>query len=171
MTIKNLIISIFYVLGLSIVSATTAFAGEFEIWVEKMTCGDIQYKLESTCKKTNDDMSLNECTSQTLEIAKKTSVRKINLPELNKFSAALNKKTGGDIKDLFVIQWACGRHEKMSVLELSYSIGGGSAPYAESSAAYDENGELIEDKKNPVYEKALAVGRRQVKKVRSIMPE
>ncbi|WP_295756922.1 hypothetical protein [Undibacterium sp.] len=171
MTIKNLTAAVFYVLCLYITTVTTTFAGGFEIWVEQITCGDIQYKLKSTCKKSNDEMSLNECTSQTLEVAKNTSVRKVNLPELSKFSAALNKKAGGDIKDLFVIQWACGRHENMSVLELSYSIGGGSAPYAESSAAYNQNGELIDDKKNPIYEKALSAGRKQMKKVRSIMPE
>ena len=53
-----------------------------------------------------------------------------------------------------------------------YSIGGGSAPYSEAYATYDETGTLVQDDKNPRSRKALAdTEYDRMKKVRSIMPD
>jgi hypothetical protein len=138
-----------------------------------MTCGEAKYKLDSICKKSNDEMELNECKSQFLEITRNGSVRKIKLPELSKYSSNIYKKSGGDSKELFVIKWGCGRADSVSEAVLYYSIGGGSAPNSEAWASYNEAGILMEDddKPNPKYDKALKSAEKGMKKVRSIMPD
>lgn len=146
-------------------------ASDYETWTEQMTCGEAQYKLESVCKKSNKEFTLNECKPQTLEIMNKSKVRKVTLPELNKFNALNYKKDGGDINELFVIQWGCGQADKMKIASLYYSVGGGSSSTSESTASYDEYGKLIEHEKNQKYEKAMNDSFRHLKSIRSIMPD
>ncbi|WP_124946933.1 hypothetical protein [Sulfurirhabdus autotrophica] len=116
-------------------------------------------------------MTLNECRSQTLEITHNNIVRKVKLPELSKFSARLYQKVGGNINELYVTQWGCGHSDKINVAILYYSIGGGSAPYADSSAMYAATGVLIEDEKFEKYRNATRDGLGHLKSVRSIMPD
>lgn len=138
-----------------------------------MKCGEAKYKLESICKKGNDEMELNECKYQSLEIARNGIVRKIKLPELSKSGLNIYKKSGGNLKELFVIKWGCGRADGVSEAVLYYSIGGGSTKNSETWASYNETGILMEDgdKPNPKYDKALKSAEQGMKKVRSIMPD
>lgn len=172
MHMKKILKLISAFLFLDVVGAS-CFANGFETWTEKMTCGEVQYKLESVCKKSNDEMVLNECKSQSLEITNTESIRKVDLPELNKYHASLFKEVGGNLREIFLVQWGCGQADGVSEAIFYYSTGGGSAANSETSASYDEIGALIEDqnKKNPNYAKALKDARKHMKKIHSIMPD
>lgn len=146
-------------------------ASKFETWTEKTRCGESMFVLESVCKKSNDDFTLNECKSQTLSIQHDKRDKKVKLPELNAFSTRIVKEVGGDINNLFVTRWACIRSDRTNVMVLRYSTGGGSAPYSESEAVYDEKGNLLEEKYDPRGKSALIDTDRKLKPVRSIMPE
>ncbi len=138
-----------------------------------MKCGEAKYKLESICKKSNDEMELNECRSQSLEITRNGIVRKVKLPALGKYGLNIYEKSGADSKELFVIKWGCGRVDSVSAAVLYYSIGGGAAQNSEAWVSYNESGILMEDddKSNPQYDKTLKYAEQGMKKVRSIMPD
>ncbi len=90
---------------------------------------------------------------------------------MTKSEAADYKALGGDIKDLYVIQWGCGKSAAKSqpVAVFYYSIGGGSARYSEVNIHYNEFGQLageslaISPQDYDALDKAM-------KPVRSIMP-
>lgn len=145
-------------------------AGEQTPWREQMQCGETQYVIESDCKPNNDPTALNQCKGQTLSVSHGGTVRKAKLPELNKVSAKSIVETGGKVSKLFVTQWACVRGDKGDVAVMYYSIGGGSAPYAEAYSIYEEAGALIENEDSAKYEQALAHSDGHMKKVKSIMP-
>ncbi|NYE64233.1 hypothetical protein FHW58_005471 [Duganella sp. 1224] len=145
-------------------------AGDPAPWREQMTCGGTQYVIESPCKASKDPESLNVCGAQTLTVSRDGQTRRATLPELNKVSAKSIVDTGGKISRLFVTQWGCARGDQGDVAVLYYSIGGGSAPYAEAYTIYDERGVAIEDENSAKYEKALVNSEGHLKKVRSIMP-
>lgn len=134
---------------------------------ESMTCGKAQFVIESTCKKSTKAMKLNECKPQTLKVA---GGRAMALPELTTEDTEAIKKSGGDLKDLFVTQWGCVRSRGQDLAVLYYSIGGGSAPYSEAWAKYDSTGKLV-GKENALSPKAVEELQETMKDVRSIMPE
>jgi len=145
---------------------STCFAGDFETWKEQITCGEATYKLESICKKGGTD-ELNECKSQSLEIIGRAGSRQVKIPELNKLNANIYKENYGDIKDLFIVGWACGKDGNVLALNLYYSVSGGAA---ESSASYDASGKLIEDDRFPTFKKAIYDARKNMIYIRSVMP-
>ncbi|MYM89282.1 hypothetical protein GTP91_19150 [Rugamonas sp. FT82W] len=142
MDIKNKFNAVVVAVGLAHVACS---AGEQAPWREQMQCGDTQYVIESDCKPSNDAATLNQCKAQTLSVSHGGTARKAKLPELNKVSAKSIVETGGKVSKLFVTQWACVRGDKSDVAVMYYSIGGGSAPYAEAYSIYDEAGALIEN--------------------------
>lgn len=170
-TMKNTSLSKLFACLVVGISTTSCVAQDYEAWAEQMTCGEAQYKLVSICKPSNAEMELNECKAQTLEIVTKGRIRKVKLPELSKFSLRIYKEVKGNVSELFVTNWGCGHDGKMSVLSLYYSIGGGSAPYSESASYYSNDGKLVEDEKNPKYDKAIRDAEKQMKSVHSIMPD
>lgn len=169
MGIKNKFSAVFVAAGVVLVHAGCS-AGDQAPWREQMQCGDTQYVIESDCKPSNDAATLNQCKAQTLSVSHGGKTRKATLPELNKVSAKSIVETGGKVGKLFVTQWACARGDKGDVAVMYYSIGGGSAPYAEAYSIYDEAGALIENEDSAKYEQALAHSDGHMKKVKSIMP-
>ncbi|MYN16951.1 hypothetical protein GTP81_09315 [Rugamonas sp. FT107W] len=167
MDIKNKLGAVAVALGLMHVACSAADQAP---WREQMQCGDTQYVIESDCKPSNDPTALSQCKAQTLSVSHGGTVRKAKLPELNKVSAKSIVETGGKVSKLFVTQWACARGDKGDVAVMYYSIGGGSAPYAEAYSIYDEAGVLIENEDSAKYEQALAHSDGHMKKVKSIMP-
>ena len=140
-------------------------------WTETLTCGNTTYKLESFCKKAKSENDLNECTKQTLEIRSHDHTRKVTLPELDKFAAGKFKQAQGDLAELFVTNWACGKSGDAAALALLYSTGSGNSEASESGAAYDPDGVLLEHGTSEArFGKALADGYRNLKPVRSLMP-
>ncbi len=163
----------FYILFFSMCSlSASCFARDFETWSENMVCGEVQYKLESICKKAKKEMTLNECKSQSLEIIGKGMKRKVTLPELNRSHLDLFKDGGGELHELFLVQWGCGEAAGVSEAIFYYSTGGGSSENSETSASYNEIGVLMNDenRKNPNYAKALKDARQHMRPVHSIMP-
>ncbi|MEV4777920.1 hypothetical protein [Burkholderia sp. LMU1-1-1.1] len=162
-------------LGLSILAALGLANGcsaraKYENFTEKLTCGKANFTIKSECKKAADSMSLNECKPQTLAIEHDKSIRTATLPELNKSDLSSIIENGGDKDDLYVIKWGCGDGQSGKVALLYYSIGGGSAPYSEVWVQYDESGRIVTGKTGGLDEKSLIKTQKEMKKVRSIMP-
>jgi hypothetical protein len=160
---------LFYLLGLAtlgMVSSCQAGNG-FVTTTEKMTCGKTQFVIASSCKKSTKAMKLNECKPQTLTVA---GSRVVDLPELSKDDGDKIKKSGGDVKDLFVTQWGCAHSQGNDFAVLYYSTGGGSAPYSEAWAKYDSTGKLV-GKEHTLDAKTLQALEDTMKDVHSIMPE
>lgn len=139
----------------------------FTTTAQHITCGKVKFVIESTCKKSRKPMEFNECKPQTLKLA---DGRAITLPDFATEDASAIKKSGGVLKDLFVTQWGCVRSRGQDLMVLYYSIGGGSAPYAEAWAKYDSSGKLV-GKENALDAKAQDELEQSMVDVHSIMPE
>ena len=166
-SLKNSLILTYSLLLMSSVAAKN----KYDTSVQKMICGKATYTLQSICMKSEDDMSLNECKQQKLKIENNKNIRNILLPELNKSDIKTIKGSGGVIEDLYVVKWGCGNTAKENVAVFYYSIGGGSAPYSEAWAQYDENGEIIQHGKLGMDGKAMLKLYDKMEKVKSINPE
>ena len=79
-------------------------------------------------------------------------------------------ESGGDKDDLYVIKWGCGQAQSGKVALFYYSVGGGSAPYSEVWVQYGESGHIIAGKKDGLDTNSLLKTQKEMKKVRSIMP-
>jgi hypothetical protein len=149
---------------------TACLASGYQTWTEQFTCGKATYKIQSVCKASSDTETLNDCKSQHLEITQGNETRKTKLPELNRSVAGIIKEAGGQLKDLFVVKQGCANISGSPVEILYYSIGGGSAPYAEAYAEYDLSGNLLGEK-DLRSKKAAEYPFERLKGVRSIMPD
>jgi len=149
---------------------SACFAKGFQSWVENFTCGDVSYKVTSSCKASGDPETLNACRSQNLEITQADNTKKIRLPQLNKSVAKTIKEAGGSVRDLFLVKQACAKIDGAPLEIFYYSIGGGSAPDGEAWSVYDAKGTLLEEK-DPRFEKAVDYPFERMKRVRSIMPQ
>jgi hypothetical protein len=158
-------------LGCAMLAVASAAHGQaaYTTTTETMSCGKGKFTIASTCRKNGD--GLNQCKPQKLTVVSPAGTRTTSLPEMTNAEAADYKALGGDIKDLYVIQWGCGKSAAKSqpVAVFYYSIGGGSAPYSEVDIHYNEVGQLAG--------KSLAIAARDydalgeaMKPVRSIMP-
>lgn len=157
-------------IGLFALAAMPCFARDFQPWVERFACGKASYTVTSSCKPSGQPDTLNECRLQSMEVVHGNVGRKAELPELTKSTAAAIKGVGGEVKNLFLVNQGCADVGGRKVEIFYYSIGGGSAPYAEAYAVYDESGELLE-KRDPRMHKAMSYPFEKLKPVRSIMPE
>lgn len=137
--------------------------------VVKMKCGAANYTLKSTCIKSEDAMSMNECKPQSLMIETAAGKRSATLPELPKEEAGTIRASGRDLKSLFVVAWACTDAGSGPIATLRYSAGGGSGEYSEAWSHYDEAGNLViaASKLTPGQVRAVE---RNFKAVPSIMP-
>lgn len=138
--------------------------------VATMACGDAAYTLTSVCVKNEDPFELNECRPQSLQIDSGGAKRTATLPELPPAEAKRIQASGGELKNLFVVEWACSTAGKGPLATLHYSIGGGSAEYAETWTHYDQGGKLVDGKSKLTPAEVKAV-ERSFKKVPSIMPD
>lgn len=138
--------------------------------VAQMVCGDAAYTLTSTCIKSDDPFELNQCKPQSLVVDVRGAQRSASLPELPGRERKRIQTSGGDLKRLFVVEWACTNASNGPIATLHYSIGGGSAEYAETWSHYDKGGKLIDSnaKLTPAEVKTVE---RNFKKVPSIMPD
>lgn len=134
--------------------------------VDRLTCGALVVVIQSRCAKGADDMSLNTCKAQAMSIGK----RSVILPELDQRDVAAIRKEGGTPGGLFAVKMGCARVGKASYPVLYYSIGGGSAPYAEVWTAYDAGGKLLPSEKFPLDGKRLSAMSKKMRPVQSIMP-
>ncbi|WP_145647943.1 hypothetical protein [Pseudoduganella lurida] len=157
-------------LAASITNPASA-ADRFAVTTATLQCGATRYVLASTCRPGKDETELNTCKPQVLTVSHAGKERKATLPELGK---ALTRETGkaGTLKNLFVVQWGCGRRDAKGGENavLYYSVGGGNADYSEAFVVYDEAGVVIEDARRADYKAALQDGMDRLKPVRSIMP-
>lgn len=161
-------ISVFLAVGFS---ASAYAAQKFETSTVLMECGEAKFKIESTCAKSAEEMTLNVCKPQKLTIVVNGDAVQKQLPEFSKFSLKILKEVGGDPKNLYVVSWGCGGKGSEAVASLYYSIGGGSAPYSESMGFYDSKGRLIEQEKDVRYKKSMSEADGKMKPVPSIMPD
>jgi hypothetical protein len=153
------------------VSVTAAPAAEkFEMSTRTMMCGNAQFKIESTCARSREEMTLNTCRPQVLTIVSNGKTVQKTLPELNKADVKRHREAGGTLSDLYVTQWGCAGRENARVALIYYSAGGGNAAYSESMAFYDAAGNLIQKSRDPRYAKAIADGMGKLVPVPSIMP-
>lgn len=153
------------------VTVTAALAaGKFETATSTMVCGAAQFKIESTCARSREEMTLNTCRQQVLTIVSNGKTVQKKLPELNKRNVKSHKEAGGTLSDLYLTQWGCAGRGNASVALIYYSVGGGNGAYSESMAFYDAAGNLIEKDRDPRYAKAIADGMEKLAPVPSIMP-
>jgi hypothetical protein len=138
--------------------------------VVKMACGAASYTLTSTCIMSGDSMTLNECKAQTLVIDKVGTRRTAILPELPREHAVQVGATGRDLKELFVVAWACSNASDGPITTLRYSTGGGSAEYSEAWSHYDKAGNLIVNDRKLTPNEVRTIERR-FQRVPSILPE
>ncbi|OON62798.1 hypothetical protein B0920_05025 [Massilia sp. KIM] len=142
----------------------------YKEYTAKMTCGKISYAVTSICKKSGDALTLNECKRQTLKVANGGVKRVASLPDLTKLERARIRESGGDLKDLYVIAWACTESSIGPVATFYYSIGGGTAEYSEALAHYDMSGMLM-DAGPRLTPNDISEAMRNLKPVPSIMPD
>jgi hypothetical protein len=161
----------FPVMAVLLLVTASCIAHDKGKWVERMKCGEVRYQIESDCKKSMDPDTLNDCKSQLLRITYRDWVFNERLPQLDKATVKGIKETGGEIGDLFVTQWACVQADKGEVAVLYYSVGGGSAPYADAYTVYDTEGKRIDDDENSTIRAALANREKSMRRVKSIMPD
>jgi len=152
------------------VAVTATAAEKFETRTRNMVCGDAQFKIESTCARSREEMTLNTCRAQVLTIVSNGKTVRKTLPELSEANVKSHKEAGGTLSDLYVTQWGCAGRGNASVALLYYSVGGGNAASSESMAFYDSAGNLIQKDRTPRYAKAIADGMDKLAPVPSIMP-
>jgi hypothetical protein len=153
------------------VLGNSCLASDFQNWTEELSCGKLHYKLTSVCQPADpkDDIALNECKSQTLDITSDSPAKHVKLPELSHKVLAHLKKADEDPKDLFVVQWGCGTSGSANIMVLRYSAGYGNHDGVEEMTAYDDAGKLIEESSWSKYSKAIDDGQSKFKSVHSIM--
>ena len=158
------------VLALSICPVSHAADGNrYQKEVAKMTCGGATYTLSSTCIKSGDLMTLNECKPQTLVVETAGGKRSTTLPELSSKDAARIRTVGGNMADLFVVAWACTSAGGGPIATFHYSIGGGSAEDSEAWSHYEKEGNLVSKVKKLGPDQARGI-QRNFMAVPSIMP-
>lgn len=144
-------------------------SGKYDKFVDSLSCGNASYTIESLCEKPDDEMSLRECKPQKLTSRSNGVSKSVMLPELDESERKSIVAAGGTLEDLFVVEWACTTIKGRPVAIMHYSIGGGSAPYAESWSKYDGT-KLASDAALPFDKTTFPTLKRNLKKVHSIMP-
>jgi hypothetical protein len=125
------------------VASSANAADGYQTWVENMTCGNVEYRIESVCKPSKEPMEANVCKSQAL-FSKKDGVSKsIALPDLPA-KRLLEYKKAKIKPDLFVVSWQCLDLKNSKILGLYYSNGGHS-DFSEDFVIYDSNGILMNE--------------------------
>lgn len=158
------------VLALSACNSGHTADQKYRDHVVKLACGETSYTLTSSCVKSEDPFELNECKPQALLIDSAGAKRRTKLPELPKSESKRIQASGGDVKSLFVVAWACSQADQGPIATFKYSIGGGSAEYAETWTHYDKVGKLIESQEKLSPRQVQSV-ERNFKKIPSIMPD
>lgn len=159
---------------LVVFAASSANAADgYQTWVENMTCGKIQYRIESVCKPSKESMSLNTCKSQTLSLVNSKNSRTIKMPDLSKESLSELKDVKLPLSSLFATSWRCvALNSSQNVLEIFYDDGSlGHSELGEQSSVYDENGDLIQTSDDLKLSKNLKLFSETKKKsIHSILP-
>jgi hypothetical protein len=145
-------------------------AAEKNEGIQRMQCGGVGYQIESRCRPGENSDSLNICQPQQLNISRGENLQRFTLPQFDQSTVYGITQARRSAREFFVIQWTCEDVEGQSVAILYYSIGGGTGPYVDAAVAYDQRGNLINDRESRIVRLAMA-RLHKMRPVKSIMPD